>query len=255
MAWGGGVVTNATQADLQAALNGGGTVTFGVAGVTTLTNTIIITQDTVLDAAGFDVTISGGNAVRLFQVNSNVAFSVNGLTLADGQYIGATGASAGAGQEGSGAGILNLGGTVALAGCALTNHFAQGGEGGPDGGSSGGNGCGAAICSEGGTVNLTNCILAGNSTMGGAGVAGETGYPPAVNGKGFGGAIYSADGQVNLQGVTFQTNSVAGFGGAMYATNTHRCCSPARWWRATRPMAQLVPGWAARSSWTMAPRE
>ena len=132
VAWGAGTVTNATQADLQAALNGGGTVTFAVGGVFTLTNTIIIAQDTVLDAAGFDVTISGGNAVRLFQVNSNVAFSVNGLTLANGRAVGTNGvdglngAPTEVGQDGFGGGIPILGGTVALTGCALTNHSAQG---------------------------------------------------------------------------------------------------------------------------------
>ena len=230
VAWGGGTVTNATPAALQAALNGGGTVTFAVAGVITLTNTIIIAQDTVLDAAGFDVTISGGNAVRLFQVDSNVAFSASGLTLANGNYVGANGESASPGspgQDGSGAGVLNLGGTVALTGCALTNHYAQGGTGGmgvpEEGFSPGGSAYGAAICNQGGTVNLTNCILAGNSTLGGAPWVGMLSGAQRIPGQALGAAISCADGQLNLRGVTCSANSVAGapgMGGAIYATNS-----------------------------------
>ena len=159
-AWGGGTVTNCTQADLQAALVGGGAVSFGCAGTVTVTQTVIIAQDTVLDSNGFAVTISGGNTVRLFQVNSKVAFSVLGVTLADGFYVGAAGTNTsppGPGYDGFGAGILNLGGTVALTGCALTNHSVQGGAAGRDSApvgafyryyAPGGNGFGAAPCNS-----------------------------------------------------------------------------------------------------------
>jgi len=87
-AFGGGTVNNLTQADLERALAGGGTVLFGTGGTLTLTNTITIASDTILDANGNIVTISGGNAVRLFQVTTNVSFWVKGLTLADGRVIG-----------------------------------------------------------------------------------------------------------------------------------------------------------------------
>jgi hypothetical protein len=250
-AWGGGTVTNATQADLQAALNGGGTVLFGVSGTIILTNTLTIAQDTVIDASGYALTISGGNAVRLFQVNSNVAFSLRGLTLANGRFVGANGADGTptppqAGQDGFGGGILNLGGTVALTDCALTNHSAQGGSSGKDFSDpipvyvAGGTGYGAALCNLGGALSLTNCLLAANSALGG------TSTPPDLvsfaidaqqEGPGFGGAIYSANGQLSLQGVTLQANSASGgpavflpkgvggaggqgFGGAIYATNS-----------------------------------
>ena len=253
MAWGAGTVTNATQAALQAALAGGGTVTFGVAGVITLTNTIIIAQDTVLDAAGFDVTINGGNAVRLFQVNSNVVLSVNGLTLANGSVLGVNGTDGSppqVGGDGFGGGLLNLGGTVALTDCTLTNHSARGGNSGratsilPSGSyAAGGNGYGAALCNLGGALRLTNCFLAGNSSLGGT--SSPPGGPIAEGlsqaGSALGGAVYSANGPVLFQGVTLTSNSVTGgprepvsggvsvevagvggegFGGAGYATNS-----------------------------------
>src|SRR5689334_20946560 len=108
-AFGSGTVTNCTQAALKAALAGGGTVLFACNGTITLTNTLIITKDTALDATTNTVVISGGNAVRLFQVSSNVNFRAMGLTLADGRLIGTNspnGDPAPPGEDVYGAGIL-----------------------------------------------------------------------------------------------------------------------------------------------------
>jgi len=61
------------------------------------------------------VTISGGNAVRLFQVDTNVDFQARGLTFADGLFVGPNGGNGdppAPGQDGFGAGILNNGGTA-----------------------------------------------------------------------------------------------------------------------------------------------
>jgi len=250
---GGGIITNCTQTELQAALIGGGNVSFACGGTLTLTNTIVITQDTTLDASGFAVTLSGGNAVRLFQVNSNVAFSLNGLTLSGGRVIGANGTNgtpSTPGHDCFGAGILNLGGTVALTDCTLQGHVAQGGDSGSDPNNytfaSGGSGMGAALCNLGGALNLTNCLLKTNSTLGGRSLPpqawwmGQPGEPMA--GKALGAAIYSANGQVRCQAVTFTSCSVlggplevdlwggahqeefgtagGGLGGAIYATNS-----------------------------------
>src|SRR6266496_1812456 len=67
-----GTVTTCDQSSLEAALAGGGTVTFACSGVIVLTNTISITTDTVLDGTGQSVTISGNDQVRLFNVGGNV---------------------------------------------------------------------------------------------------------------------------------------------------------------------------------------
>jgi hypothetical protein len=112
LALAGGVVTQPTEANLQAALAGGGTVTFACSGTITLSQTLSITQDTIIAAAGYQVTISGGNAVRLFAV-TNAAFQVNGLTLADGRFAGAAGTNQTPpipGQDGAGGCVLNQGG-------------------------------------------------------------------------------------------------------------------------------------------------
>src|SRR5262245_28050272 len=69
--WAGGVVSNCTEADLRAAMAGGGTVTFACDGTITLASTITNTLDTVLDASGRQATISGGGSVRVFCNETN----------------------------------------------------------------------------------------------------------------------------------------------------------------------------------------
>jgi hypothetical protein len=140
----GGTVSNLTQADLEAALAGGGAVLFGTNGTLTLTTTILIANGTTLDGNGNKVIVSGGNSIRLFQVASNVTFAINGLTLADGRVVAATG-------DAFGAGICNQGGQVVLTDCALTNNSVQGADDS--------NGFGAAICTIGGSLNVTNCSI------------------------------------------------------------------------------------------------
>ena len=51
----GGTVSNCDQASLEAALTGGGNVTFACSGVIALTNTISIVTNTVLDGTGQSV--------------------------------------------------------------------------------------------------------------------------------------------------------------------------------------------------------
>src|SRR5215510_13829046 len=70
----GASVNPCTDAALRMAVHGGGTVTFDCDGTILLTNTIIIDHDTILDASGHNVLISGNNSVRVFPVNTGVTF-------------------------------------------------------------------------------------------------------------------------------------------------------------------------------------
>src|SRR5215471_16958385 len=70
-----GTVTVCDEGHLRAALVGGGLVTFAADGTITLTNTLVITNGTTIDASGHSVTISGNNAVRVFTVNSPLTFT------------------------------------------------------------------------------------------------------------------------------------------------------------------------------------
>ncbi|HXJ71497.1 MAG TPA: hypothetical protein VNM37_01545, partial [Candidatus Dormibacteraeota bacterium] len=188
-----GVVANCTQEALQAAMQAGGKVTFTCDGTIVLTNSITVAADVILDATGHQVTISGDNRVRLFNVSSGVSFALTKLTLANGKVVGALGLR---GEWVFGGGIFNDHGSVSLTDCALTNHQAVGGQGntGLDPSASGGAAFGGAICNWGGTLNLTNCLVSLNSAAGGdAGIGGFT-----FGGSGEGGAIWSSNGIVNL---------------------------------------------------------
>ena len=214
----GGTVNNCTETDLQIAMAGGGTVLFACDGTITLSGTITVSQKTVLDANGRSVVISGGQSVRLFQVNNGVSFSVNGLTLANGAYAGANGVNADPappGGDGFGACIYNQSGLVSLSSCTITNHLVRGGNAGQDvtnnsfNNAKGGRALGAAIFSIGGGVNLTNCLIANNSSTGGMGSA-----PVMSNagdaGEAYGGAIYLEQATANLESVVLTNNLATG---------------------------------------------
>src|ERR1043166_2390375 len=226
-----GVVNPCTDANLRAALNGGGAVTFDCDGTIILTSTLVVDHDSVLDGTGHNVIISGNKGVRLFQVNAGITFIARNLTMADGMHQGLKNNTyGGPGSNGFGAGILNLGGTVTLINCTLSGHVVQGGDGFPN---LGGQGQGAALCNFGGEVNLTNCVLAGNLAKGAVCYAslGLNG----IAGGGYGGAVYTDGGGVGVYGCTVTMNTAVGGpagsypfsaaagpgqGGALYATSS-----------------------------------
>ena len=83
-----GVVTTCTEAELRAAMAGGGPVIFACDGTITLANTITNVSETRLDGSGHQVTISGNRAVRVFSINTNVTFTALNLTIANGTSLG-----------------------------------------------------------------------------------------------------------------------------------------------------------------------
>lgn len=160
--------------------------------------------------------------MRLFYVATNVTFRLNGLTLADGRFVGSNGTSGGTpqpGQDVRGACILSLGGNLVLNSCTLTNCYLQGGDAGTNNslGSSatakGGDAMGSAIFCLGGYLNATNCSVIGNTTSAGLGsgvVAQGPGSSTGPGGQALGGAIYSERGSVVLEGVNLAANTVEG---------------------------------------------
>src|SRR5437764_11793644 len=85
LAHSGGAVTNCSNlANLMAAMNGGGVVTFACNGTFALTNTITIAADTTLDSSTNTTTLSASNRFRLFNVNPGVTLTLLHMTLADG---------------------------------------------------------------------------------------------------------------------------------------------------------------------------
>ena len=238
-AFGSGTVTNCTEANFRAALAGGGTVVFACSGTLALSNTIVVSTNTLILGSGYNVTIDGSNSVQLFQVNTNVTLEIHDLILANGASIGASGVDGSSqpvsGSPGFGGGILNGGGTVTLIGCTLTNLTAVGGNGGTTlfaNPTAGGNGYGAAICNLGGILNLTNCAFYGNQARGGVGSTyASFGSSGGNCGQAWGGAIYSDGGMVGLSHVLFSGNLASGgsssscfggnaAGGALFSRNS-----------------------------------
>jgi hypothetical protein len=195
---GGGVVTNCTEANLRAAMAGGGAVTFACSGIVPLTATIIVTNDTTLDAAGQQIAISGNGMVRIFQICTNIQFSIGNLSLANGAAT-------------NGAALFNAGGNVNVTNCTFNGNRVIGGT---TGGTNGTSVMGGAIVSQG-VLALFNCNLTNNAALGGAAAPSYSyymmGYP---GGDGAGGAIWNS-GLVLASGCTFAGNSaVGGVGGA-----------------------------------------
>ena len=91
-------------------------------------------------AAG--LTVSGGDASRVFEVDPDVTASISGLTIAQGSAA-------------SGGGLYNLGVTH-LTDCTISGSSAAGNGGG---------------LFNGGTVTLTDCTISGDSAAGGGGLA------------------------------------------------------------------------------------
>jgi hypothetical protein len=221
------IVTQPTEAALRDALAGGGSVSFACNGAIILSNAVVVTNDTVLDGSGYDVTITGQD--RAFVVSSNVTFTAINFAIAN--SVQPTNDS-----SEPGGGILNDGGVLDLSGVSfLTNATVRGGGAiaNRNGGTVNATNCtfagnyagfqwngwlyvgwpayGGAILNESGQVSLQTCLFCGNSAEGGPD------YPPngpPVNGgaAGFGGAIHN-EGSLNVSGCTFQDNSAGGGGG------------------------------------------
>lgn len=187
-------MTSCTEANLRAAMAGGGTVTFACDGTILLSNTIGTSVNTVLDGSGHLVTISGGNAVRVFYAGTNAALTLMNLTVSSGRAT-------------NGAGIFNDGGTVVMQGTSCQGNLANWVWPGTNG-----DGCGGAIFNRGGILMATNCLFSDN-------VASEwtspiTTYPPVMARSAYGGALYLLGGTCALENCRFMNNAVYGAAGS-----------------------------------------
>ncbi len=250
----GDVVVACEEGNLSPLVARGGIVRFACDGVVTLSSPLVINTNTTLLADGHQVTLSGSNAVRLFQVPAGRQLTLHGLTLANGsateggavhnlgtfnatacEFIDnrAKGAVAGGiPKAGSGGAVWN-GGTSALIECRFSANSATGsdGIGGVVINRSGGAGQGGAVGNFG-FLTLSNCTLSANRAVGGLGGSALSGATPG--GPGQGGAVFNAQSIVAI-GSTFQNNTSVGgvgglsslaevggdgFGGGVYSTAT-----------------------------------
>jgi len=215
-------VTNCTQQDLLRALAVDGTATFEEDCDISITNSITITNDVIIDASGFTVTISAAatNNFSLFLVKSAASLTMNGMTLMGGHTTN------------GGALYIEAEATVSLTECILAGNTVLGTNGfiGTNGNNSvgtGGNGTsgrngsaafGGAIYNAG-DLTLDTCQFLTNSATGGTGgdggAGGSGGYQGGNGANGgtgaaaFGGAIYDL-GTLSVTDCTFDGNTVQG---------------------------------------------
>jgi hypothetical protein len=205
---------------LRAAVAGGGLINFNCDGTIVLTSPLIITQNVTLNATGRNVTISGNDQVRIFEVGYGNTLHLINLTIAQGRAQGLNGGPSGPGGNAAGGAISFLNpGTMRAKDCLFLNNQAIGGRGG-DGGASGppafgGSGYGGAI-SGSAAVYLTNCLFSGNGAAGGAGGFALVGGRPvfAAPGTGFGGAVYLMSGLFVAENCQFGSNNATRGGAA-----------------------------------------
>lgn len=131
---------------------GGGTVTFACDGTVTLAHTITNTVSVLLDGSGHQVTISGNGTVGIFEVCSNVDFSVQNLTFANGSAT-------------AGAAILNLGGNVSVTNGTFCGNKVLG-TAAPSYPHAGGESVGGGAVANQGVLKLVNCTFTNNSAVG-----------------------------------------------------------------------------------------
>jgi hypothetical protein len=189
----GGVVTIPTEANLRAAMAGGGLVTFACDGTIKLTSTITNEVNTALDASGHQITISGNDSVRVFFVNSNVSFTALNVIIASG-------------RSDKGAGVLNDGGTLMVEHCLFAFNTAVG----QSAGDPGDDGCGGALFNTG-VSSIASSTFATNRAYGGPGDNGANtnGGFGRRGGSGQGGAICNF-GLLTIDSCSLQANSAQG---------------------------------------------
>jgi hypothetical protein len=205
------MVSVCDEASLRAAIQIGGWVSINCNGTITLTNTININNNVILDASRVSMTISGGNAVRLFYVAPGQSLLATNLSLANGRCIVTNSpmpADAGA--------IYNNGGTVSLTGCTVTNNLAQSPY-------LAGISRGGAIFNNSGTLFLYNSSISNNAVFGGI-MANNFGIN---GGSGYGGAIFTTNGSVTIVNSLVNSNLCTegggpngfGYGGGMFVAS------------------------------------
>ena len=213
-----GVVASATESALTAAMAGGGLVTFAVNGTIYLTNTIVVSNNTVMDATGYNVAISGSNAVQIFIVNSNTTLAMTNLTLENGAAVGA-GPTKINSLNATGGAISNAG-TLQMTGCTFSNNKALGLTNFAGNASAGG-----ALFNTG-VLTASGCVFIENSAQGGGFPSISGGFGVSIlGGAANGGAIYNSN-QATIINCIFSNNTASGGSGCGGSAAADRGDSP-----------------------------
>ena len=223
-----GTVTNcADDTQLRSFLASGGSVTFncGASPVTImLASQIAIAANATLDGGG-NVTISGGNATRVFSVTTGINFTVQNLTIANARVVGINGSPIYQGGIAYGGSIYNNGLLTVKSSSFISNTIVAGaakdGDATSPYGQTGNSSFGGAIYSSpGSTLTIIDSNFNGNIALGGKGGDGFNrsntnpgqAYGGSPGGSSIGGAI-SSDGILIISSSNFTANSSFGASG------------------------------------------
>jgi hypothetical protein len=169
----------------------------GIWTITLTSGELDITTGLTIEGPGAgQLTISGGNQFRVFEVNARDPVFLSGLTVSNGNGMVYTGLSQ---YHGDGGGILNLS-TLTLIGCVVSGNDAFAG---------GGTNYGGGICNAG-NLTISGCTVSNNYAEGA-----NTNFD-----SGFGGGIYNA-GTLTVSNSTLSGNDAQlGDGGGIYNAGT-----------------------------------
>ena len=178
-------VTNANDSGAgslrQAIINAasGDTITFTANYTITLSSQLDISKNVTIDGETHHITISGNNAVRVFNVNAGITFNLRNLTVANGNV-----------SSGNGGGIANAG-TLNVTTSTFSGNSA---------------GSGGGIFNTG-ALNVTNSTFSGNGTSFQGGGIYNLGTVTVINSTFAGGSAYQGGGIFN-GGTLNMTNSI-----------------------------------------------
>jgi hypothetical protein len=167
------------------------------------------------------LTVSGGGASRVFQVDNGVTASISGLTISGGSTstnggglsnsgtLTLTGCTISGNSGFAGGGLYNAG-TLAIGASTISNNTGQGSGGG---------------LFNLGTVDSTGCTISGNSTSGATGGTGGGFYGYGNSGSGNGGGLFNV-GTARLINCTLSGNTASGASGVFnYGPASMRACT------------------------------
>lgn len=260
----------------------GDTITFSCSGTITLSSTITIGKNLIIDGSGQAVTISGGDTVGVFVVNSGMSVTLSHLTITHGynwrgggignwgtltvtdSTLSANRAQNPGGVGYYGGGIYN-GGSLTVNNSTLYGNVASYTSGTPGGG-------GGGIYNVG-TLVVVNSTLTGNSTVGnswsdvGAGISQYGGSLTMRNstlygnnsGGAFGSGLFNQGGTLNYANSIMYSTTGSGadcYSNLVPTTNTNNlvknsngCGTPAL---TSDPLLSVLAN-NGGSTWTMAP--
>jgi hypothetical protein len=205
------VVMTADELSLRAAARGG-LVQFDATGRIPITSAIVVSNDMLMQPTHGTVTLDGGNAVRLFTVNSNVSLTLSNLVLQRGRST-------------NGGAIYSDGGKLTLLDSILSSNAVMGANGllrtNTGDGLPGDPAAAGAIYNRGGVICATNVVFQFNSARSGNGAVGNlTSFggndEGGAGGLARGGAILN-EGTACFSVCTFFSNSITGGAGGQGA--------------------------------------